>query len=64
MNAFSERSIANVLRHPASRQFKRDDLLDALAALWSAERIARSESESLPHPPERDSEGLTRAIHF
>jgi predicted RNase H-like nuclease len=29
-----------------------DDVLDALAAAWSADRIARGEAESLPDPPE------------
>lgn len=30
-----------------------DDVLDAMAAAWSAMRIARGEARSLPEPPER-----------
>ena len=39
-----------------------DDLYDALAALWSAERIARGEARSLPEPGEVDAMGLVAAI--
>jgi predicted RNase H-like nuclease len=39
-----------------------DDLYDALAALWSASRIAAGDARSLPDPPERDAAGLRRAI--
>ena len=38
------------------------DLLDAVAAAWSAARVARGEAESLPDPPERFSDGLDAAI--
>ena len=35
-----------------------DDVLDAFAALWTAERIARGEALSLPPAPPRDAFGL------
>ena len=35
-----------------------DDILDAFAALWTAERIARGESQTIPSTPPRDSFGL------
>jgi predicted RNase H-like nuclease len=35
-----------------------DDILDALAALWTAERIARGEARTLPETPPRDSIGI------
>jgi predicted RNase H-like nuclease len=41
-----------------------DDVLDALAAHWSAERIHSGRSESLPVLPSRDKTGLKMAIYF
>lgn len=40
-----------------------DDVLDAAAAAWSAQRIATRRAESLPHPPE-EVEGRQVAIWF
>lgn len=42
----------------------RDDLLDAYAALWSAQRILAGAAVSLPNPPARDAMGLRSAIWF
>lgn len=39
-----------------------DDILDAFAALWSAERLLRGEALSLPQEPERDATGLAMEI--
>ncbi|MEU6083577.1 DUF429 domain-containing protein [Streptomyces sp. NPDC047108] len=39
-----------------------DDVLDAAAAAWSADRIARGASERLPDPPELTATGLPIAI--
>ena len=39
-----------------------DDLMDACAACWTAERIARGDARSFPEPPELDSMGLPIAI--
>ncbi len=39
-----------------------DDVLDALAVLWSAGRVAAGSARSLPDPPEIDSAGLRMAI--
>ena len=41
-----------------------DDVLDAYAALWSAERIARGVAVSLPDPPLRDAFGLPMRIVY
>lgn len=41
-----------------------DDVVDALAALWSAERIHAGRAGSLPSPPEVDSAGLQMAIWY
>jgi predicted RNase H-like nuclease len=42
--------------------FGEDDLLDACAAVWTAVRHARGETESLPPEPETFSDGLPAAI--
>lgn len=39
-----------------------DDLIDAAAAAWTAQRLARGTAESYPCPPERDGLGLPIAI--
>jgi predicted RNase H-like nuclease len=39
-----------------------DDLLDAFAACWTAERIFSGQAETLPHDPPRDSAGLRMEI--
>ena len=49
-------------------QFRRsqvgdDDILDAFAALWSAERLLRGEAITLPVEPELDATGLAMEIH-
>jgi predicted RNase H-like nuclease len=41
-----------------------DDVLDAAAAAWSAQRIARGEAKSLPSPPEEDERGREIAIWY
>lgn len=40
------------------REAEDDDILDAFAALWTAERIAAAEASTLPPSPTRDSHGL------
>ncbi|RCW40712.1 putative RNase H-like nuclease [Halopolyspora algeriensis] len=39
-----------------------DDILDAAAAAWTAQRVHRGTAQSLPDPPERFSDGLPAAI--
>jgi predicted RNase H-like nuclease len=41
-----------------------NDLLDAFAAPWTAERIARGKAETLPPVPPRDPVGLRMEIVF
>ncbi len=45
------------------RQVQADDVLDALACLWTAQRLVRSQAFSLPAAPPRDACGLRMAIH-
>ena len=41
-----------------------DDVLDAAAVAWTAQRIATGSAASLPDPPERDDEGRAVAIWY
>lgn len=41
-----------------------DDVLDALAVLWTAERILRGEAVTLPANPPRDAAGLVMEIVY
>jgi predicted RNase H-like nuclease len=41
-----------------------DDVLDAAAAAWTAERVAGGNAVSLPHPPERLEDGRDAAIWY
>lgn len=41
-----------------------DDVLDAAAAAWSAQRIAQGRAQSLPDPPQYDSRGRAVAIWY
>lgn len=47
-----------------SRIAAADDVADALAALWTAERIHAGRAGSLPSPPSEDSAGLQMAIWY
>ena len=59
---YGESAVAGVERSYDRKSAGMDDLYDALAALWSAERIARGEARSLPEPGEVDAMGLVAAI--
>ena len=41
-----------------------DDVLDAAAAAWTADRIARGKAASLPDPPEQVEDGREAAIWY
>lgn len=55
--AYSNEIDALMTRLPEG-QYAFDDLYDSLAALWTAERIAKRNAESVPREPPLDSEGL------
>lgn len=61
---FGEIPVNDLLGRVPKSRAARDDVLDAMAALWSAQRIARGAALSLPNPPEIDAEGLCRAIWY
>lgn len=48
----------------APRKVGRDDLIDALALVWAARRIATGEHRTLPEFEERDPMGLRMNIHY
>lgn len=41
-----------------------DDVLDALAVLWTARRLASGVAQSMPSTPPRDTFGLSMGIYF
>ena len=59
---YGEAAVAGAEREYNRKAAPMDDLYDALAALWSAERIARGEAQTLPDPGELDAMGLVAAI--
>lgn len=55
---------APAVARPRPRGSAADDLLDALAVLWTAERIVRGEAMRLPQEAERDERGLRMEIWY
>ncbi|MBU1187579.1 MAG: DUF429 domain-containing protein [Gammaproteobacteria bacterium] len=49
---------------PLKRQAADDDILDALAMLWTAQRIATGSAQRIPTAPERDKTGIDMAIWY
>ncbi|HEY6943138.1 DUF429 domain-containing protein [Dokdonella sp.] len=62
--AFDEARVRAVLAAVPRRLAAPDDVLDAFAALWSAERIAVGVACSLPARPAPDANGWIVAIHY
>ena len=52
-------SVEQALEHRRGLRATQNDILDAFAALWTAERIACGVAETIPASPPRDSCGLT-----
>ena len=46
------------------KQVAHDDILDAFAVLWTAERIRRGEADTLPAQPLVDAAGLRMEIVY
>ncbi len=55
------RKLADVV-NSRPRGVGRDDIIDAMAACWTAERVLRRREIRLPSKPERDSRGLRMEI--
>jgi predicted RNase H-like nuclease len=47
-----------------ARPAKPDDVLDALAATWTAWRVAEGRSKQLPQSPTTDARGLRMGITY
>ena len=63
-SVFSGEAVVSVVGNPGRGRAKRDDMLDALVALWTAGRIARGEARTLPEDVEIDSVGLPMAMWY
>ncbi|MEO7712793.1 MAG: DUF429 domain-containing protein, partial [Gemmatimonadaceae bacterium] len=55
---------ARLVEDRTRRDVGADDVLDALAALWSAMRIGQGQHASLPAIPDRDALGRRMAIFY
>jgi predicted RNase H-like nuclease len=61
---FGMPAVSNLVEQVSKGDADPDDVLDALAAFWSAQRIADGTAQSLPAVPVMDSKGLRIAIHY
>ncbi|CAG2086588.1 DUF429 domain-containing protein [Xanthomonas arboricola] len=61
---YGARQVAALLERVPRALAKPDDVLDALVACWSAQRIAAGTAGSLPAVVERDAYGLRMGIHY
>ena len=61
---FGQDRVEALLQSVPRRQAAPDDVLDALVALWSAERIGSGRAVSLPCPVVADRTGLPAAIWY
>ncbi|WP_126946634.1 DUF429 domain-containing protein [Xanthomonas sp. BRIP62418] len=61
---YGARQVAALLECVPRALAKPDDVLDALVACWSAQRIAAGTAGSLPAVVERDACGLRMGIHY
>lgn len=61
---FGAGSLARVRTQLARRRVPADDILDAFAALWTAERIALGVARTLPEEPLRDARGMRMEIVY
>jgi predicted RNase H-like nuclease len=61
---FGEGTLEAVRRELAPKRAPADDVLDAFAALWTAERIASGAARTLPEQPLRDTRGLRMEIVY
>jgi len=61
---FGAASLQRVRAQLAPLRAPADDILDAFAALWTAERIAKGTARTLPEDPPRDARGLCMEIVY
>mgnify|MGYP002021528499 FL=1 len=63
-DVFGSEALAGVEEQIRGTPARTEDLLDALACLWSADRIARGVHGTVPEPPEHDATGLRMSISW
>jgi predicted RNase H-like nuclease len=61
---FGEGTVARLWDGVRGKGLARDDLIDALAMLWTADRVASGHSGTLPQEAQRDSFGLRMEIVY
>ena len=61
-DVFGSEALAALQEQIRGTPARTEDLLDALACLWSAERIARGTQVTIPQHPEHDATGLSMSI--
>lgn len=61
---FGDAAFDAVRAQLAPKRAPADDILDAFAALWTAERIARGDARTLPEEPRLDTRGLRMEIVY
>ena len=61
---FGENAFQSVRARHSRRDVADDDILDAFAALWTAERIAAGTARTLPEQPPVDTAGLPMRIVY
>jgi predicted RNase H-like nuclease len=61
---FGDDAFENVRARHRRTDVADDDVLDALAALWTAERVVRGEASTLPERPPLDAHGLPMEIVY
>jgi len=59
-----EAVLSDLKNHFTATEFKRDDVNDAFAALWTATRIFQGKAKRIPDKPEVDSRGLRMEMFF
>jgi predicted RNase H-like nuclease len=59
---FGGEAFADVRTRFRASEVADDDILDAFAALWTAERVLRGDSRSVPEEPPIDAAGLPMEI--
>lgn len=62
--SFGSGPVQDLISSVSRRQAATDDVLDALVALWSGQRIQSGLAGTLPIHPETDAVGLTSAIWY
>ena len=61
---FGKSAVDRVRSDRAAKKVKDDDIYDAFAALWTAQRISKGKAVVIPDPPPLDSTGLCMGMWY